>query len=279
LIYYFFGNFDMNKNIILLTFCLGLFGALWSVTAPAEGISSAEKWMEELEKSGAIDRAVQRSLERIQKEQALAQQQEEMRQQAVQLEKAKFARKVDVTKDMIFGNPKAEISIIEYSDFECPYCKRFHGNPEQVVTEMNGEVNLVWRHYPLSFHDPMATKEAVASYCASEQGGSPLFWKFADGVMKNTGSNGQGLPSKDKEDPLVGLAVSLGLDKAKFQACQDSDQAKRAIQADLDDGVNAGINGTPGVILVNHKTGAVGILAGAVPVENIKAEVKKLQLQ
>ena len=156
------------------------------------------------------------------------------------------------------------------------FCKQFGEIPNKVVDSMPDQVNLVWRNFPLSFHDPMATKEAVATVCAAQQSGNAAFWKYADSIFKTTRSNGQGMPSANGVDPLIALAKEQGLNVEKFDICLRSEAVAKQVSDDLEDGLNAGISGTPGVILVNHKTGAFNVLAGAVPEDVLKQEVKNL---
>jgi protein-disulfide isomerase len=237
---------------------------------------TTEQIIQSLEKSGALDRAIDRGIERYRQKQINAAQAKQQKEEAQKAAMAKNARAVDPKNDFIYGKPDAVISIIEYSDFECPFCKQFGDIPNKVVDSMPDQVNLVWRNFPLSFHDPMATKEAIAAACAAQQGGNDAFWKYADGIFKNTRSNAQGMPSVNGADPLVALAKEQGLNTEKFSTCMQSEAVAKQVSADLEDGMNAGISGTPGVILVNHKTGAFNVLAGAVPEDVLKQEVKNL---
>lgn len=243
---------------------------------PSSTAPTTEQIIQSLEKSGALDRAIDRGIERYRQKQMNAAQAKQQKEEAQKAAMAKNARPVDPNKDFIYGKPDAVISIIEYSDFECPFCKQFGEIPNKVVDAMPDQVNLVWRNFPLSFHDPMATKEAIATVCAAQQGGNTAFWKYTDAIFKTTRSNGQGMPSVNGVDPLLALAKAQGLNVEKFDACLQSEAAAKQVSADLQDGINAGISGTPGVILVNHKTGAFNVLAGAVPEDVLKQEIKNL---
>jgi protein-disulfide isomerase len=261
--------------LVLGALSASLFLNLAHSQAPAPG-SSIDQIIQSLEKSGALDRAIDRGIERYRQRQINAAKAKQEKEDIQKAELAKNARAVDAKNDFIYGKADAVISIIEYSDFECPFCKQFADIPIKVVDSMPNQVNLVWRNFPLPFHDPMASKEAAAAVCAAQQGGNDAFWKYADGIFKNTRSNGQGLPSSNGVDPLLSLAKEQGMNVEKFSACIQSDASKSHVKADLNDGVNAGISGTPGVILINHKTGSFNVLAGAVPEEVLQQEVKNL---
>jgi protein-disulfide isomerase len=174
--------------------------------------------------------------------------------------------------DHVYGNATAPITLIEYSDFECPYCKRFHDTAKQLVDRSDGKVDLVYRHFPLDFHNPGAEKEAEASECVAQLGGNVAFWKFADAVYTRTRSNGKGFPV----DNLAPLAVELGLDKDAFQKCLDSGRMAARVRHDLDTGTKAGVQGTPGNILRNNRTGEVIAVHGAQPYERLSEAAQKL---
>lgn len=86
---------------------------------------------------------------------------------------------IDFSRDHIRGNKKAKVVVIEYSDFQCPFCQRVHPTYKQILETYGDDVMWVYRHFPLSFH-PKAMPAALASECAYEQGGNDAFWKFAD---------------------------------------------------------------------------------------------------
>lgn len=177
-----------------------------------------------------------------------------------------------VTKDdHVRGDRNARIALIEYSDIECPFCKRFHPTAQQIIDKYKGDVMWVYRHYPLSFH-ANAQKEAEASECANALGGNDAFWKYVDAIYERTTSNGTGFALNN----LVPLAVELGLPEDKFKECLDGGTYTDHVKADMDGGSKAGVTGTPGNILLDTKTGKTRLIPGAVPYETVKAAVDEM---
>jgi len=162
--------------------------------------------------------------------------------------------------DHIRGDANAELTIIEYSDFQCPFCARFHPTMQQVMDEYDGQVRWVYRHFPLSFH-PNAAPAAEASECASEQG---KFWEFADALVEN-----QDLLSDSYYSKLAG---ELGLDVNKFNDCLESDRGLTIVQNDEAEGASAGVTGTPGSFLID-KDGNAQAIKGALPYASVKAMI------
>lgn len=226
----------------------------------------------ELQKGEFLSQQIQAELQKYAQRQQQAQQKARAERQRIAQEKAKNVRRVSKTRDHIYGNPDALISLIEYSDFECPYCKRFHPTARQIVDTYEGKVNWVYRHFPLNFHNPGAQKEAEASECANELGGNAAFWKYTNRIYERTTSNGKGFPIEN----LVPLAEEIGLDREKFQACFNSGRHTARVQEDLTEGSNSGITGTPGNILLHNKTGEVRLRAGALPIGAMKAEIDQM---
>lgn len=171
--------------------------------------------------------------------------------------------------DHILGDRDALVSIIEYSDFECPFCKRFAETPKQAIAANPGVVNSVFRHFPLSFHDPEATNAALATECAADQG---KFWEYHDEYFERTNSNKQ-IPAGAIED----IARDLGLNMSEFNSCYDSREHLDKVQEDLQSGQEAGVTGTPGNIIRNNKTGEVRFLPGAYPIEAVQAAIDELK--
>ena len=166
--------------------------------------------------------------------------------------------------DHIRGNPNAPVKIVEYSDTECPFCKRFHETMKQVTAEYGDQVAWVYRHFPLDSLHTKARSEAVALECANELGGNDAFWAYADRLFEVT-------PSNDGLDPaeLPKIAAYVGLDTAAFTACASSNRYDAHIQSDLDNATATGGNGTPWSIVVG-KNGKMYPLSGAQPYESLK---------
>lgn len=185
---------------------------------------------------------------------------------------------VSLDDDPVLGDrKKAKIAIVEWSDYECPFCKRFHQDTyDKIVKEYvdTGKAVFAFRDYPLPFHDPKATEEAMYATCAKEQKGDKTYFDFGRQLYEFTQTNGKGLP----EGKLPEVARKLGLDVAKLDACVKSGKYADEIKKDMADGQAVGIQGTPsfviGTIDGNNVTGER--VVGAVPFEQIKAKLDAL---
>lgn len=172
----------------------------------------------------------------------------------------------DITeKDHVRGESDAPIALIEYSDFECPFCKDFHETVTKIVSEYKGQVKWVFRHYPLPFH-ANAQKFAEASECAAELGGNDAFWKYADRIYEE----GAGIKSTSLQENLISWASEDGLDKSKFKECLESGKYEGKTKEQMNSGSAAGVQGTPGSFILNVKTGKAEIVSGALPFDQIK---------
>ncbi len=171
------------------------------------------------------------------------------------------AGKVPVVSDSdhIRGDKNAKLTLVEYSDFQCPYCGAFAPTVDQIL-EANKDVRLVYRHFPLSFH-PNAMPAAEAAECAGEQG---KFWEFHDILFANQDSLG--------EDFYKKTAGDLGLNVTKFEDCRSSDRLLAKVQKDAQEGGAAGVSGTPGSFLIDANGNAQAI-KGALPAASIQAMI------
>jgi protein-disulfide isomerase len=180
------------------------------------------------------------------------------------------AKKPEVTaEDHFRGGKDAQVTLVEYSDMECPFCKRFHPTMQQVISEYGDKVKWVYRHLPLSFH-ANAQKEAEATECAAKLGGNEAFWKYIDKIFERTTSNGTGFALTD----LVPLAGEVGLNKTKFQTCLDSGEFTQKVKDQIATGSAEGVTGTPGTIIIGVN-GDTQMVPGALPYDQIKPMIEK----
>jgi protein-disulfide isomerase len=140
---------------------------------------------------------------------------------------------VAIGDDASRGPAKAPVTIVAFSDYQCPYCSRAEVTIDEVLKRYGDKVRLVYRHYPLKFHHN-AEHAAMAAECAGEQG---KFWDMHRAMF----SNQQKLSPAD----LVATAEGLGLEKDAFKTCLDSGRHRAGVQKDFEDGQNYGVTGTP----------------------------------
>jgi protein-disulfide isomerase len=231
-----------------------------------------EAVMKELRESDFLSQQIELGIQNYIKKQQQAQVAARAAEERQANEKAKKVRRVSASRDHVYGNPNAPVSLIEYSDFECPFCKRFHATANEIVDAYGGKVNWVYRHFPLSMHNPGAQKEAEASECVAQLGGNDAFWKFANAIYARTKSNGNGFPL----DQLVPLGKEIGLDEKQLKECIDAAKYASRVQEDLDEGIQVGITGTPANFLLRNDTGEVILKVGAQPSDAIKPDIDKL---
>ncbi len=177
--------------------------------------------------------------------------------------------------DHILGNPDAEIVVIEYSDTECPFCKRMHETLQKTIDKYgkDGKVAWVYRHLPLPQLHSNAPKQAQATECVAKLGGEVAFWKFLNKIYEETPSN-NGLDMKK----LPEFAKYAGVDEKEFNDCLASDYGKDVIEKHTKQAVEAtgGRVGTPyNVILVKGKKEQMTI-PGYVPFEQFDQVIQQL---
>ncbi|OHB22841.1 MAG: hypothetical protein A2939_03475 [Parcubacteria group bacterium RIFCSPLOWO2_01_FULL_48_18] len=168
--------------------------------------------------------------------------------------------------DHILGNPNAPIAIIEFSDFQCPFCARFHPTMKQLLKEFPNQVRWVYRHFPLDSIHPQARPAAIASECAAEAGGNDAFWTFTDRVFEQQQQMGTNLYEQ--------IARDLNINLKNFRACVSSQKYADKISAHIADGQKAGARGTPYSILL-LPGGKPAVVEGALPIEQIKPLIQE----
>ncbi len=174
------------------------------------------------------------------------------------------------SEDHILGSINAPLKIVEFSDLECPFCKDFHQTMKQIIEEYEGQVAWAYRHFPLDSIHSKARKEAEATECAAEQGGNDAFWSYVDRLFEITPSN-NGLDLA----LLPQIAVDIGLNENRFQACLDSGKYADHVEADLQDGVASGGRGTPYSVII-APDGETYSIPAALPLEQVRLIIDEI---
>lgn len=157
------------------------------------------------------------------------------------------------------GPEDARLTLVEFSDFECPYCGRFFPTVKRLEAEFGKELRILYRQYPITNIHPSAFKAAEASLCAHEQG---KFWEMHDLLFQEQ----QKISVRDLKEK----AGRLGLNQSKFDGCLDTGRYIEQVQEDLKEGKRVGVTGTPALFL-----NGVSIDGGAVPYETIVKAIEK----
>lgn len=187
--------------------------------------------------------------------------------QAVVPAKLKVAQISSVNRPSL-GRKDAPVTIVEVSDYQCPFCKRFADNTLAALKKEyidTGKVRLVFKDMPLPFHK-QATKAAQAAHCAGDQG---QYWSMHDQLFSNT--------SRLDEPNLIKHAMILKLDAPAFKACLKSDRHLDAIKKDIVDASKAGLSGTPSFIIGKTTNDLIkgDVVVGAQPISSLRGYIEK----
>lgn len=179
-------------------------------------------------------------------------------------------RPVDDT-DFIRGNPNAPILMIEYSDYDCPFCKQYHDTMNQIMNEygVTGKLAWVFRQFPLQQLHPNSPKISEAALCVGELGGNDAFWKFSDMIF-----GGRAIEEATNVTKLVTYAEAVGINKENYISCVESKKMEERVLKSIEDGYNSGARGTPYTILIVGNQQAV--IDGAQSYETVKGIVENL---
>jgi protein-disulfide isomerase len=189
-----------------------------------------------------------------------------------------FAGKVIGDNEPVEGKESSKVIVMEYSDPECPFCILVYPTLKQIRTEYAGKIEFVYRHFPLSDKHPNAFNESKAIICSGKVGGSKKYFEYMDALF------GYKVPKQNQENsspqlPVAGrqeIALGLGLDGASFSSCMSEKQTDNEITTSYNDGITAGVQGTPTTfILIKNKKGyeVVALVDGARPYEYFKAAI------
>ncbi len=172
---------------------------------------------------------------------------------------AEIAKKIKTEGEPSEGPADAKVTIVEYSDFQCPYCARAHSTVDQVMKEYKGKVRLVYKNFPLGFHK-FAEPAAIAAECTFEQDPA-AFWKLYDYYFEHQ----QQLSPENIKEKTLEAVKGTKVDTAKFDDCFDNKKTLAKVQADQAEGQQVGVTGTPAFIINGRK------LSGAQPIDRFKA--------
>src|SRR5262249_21007862 len=181
------------------------------------------------------------------------------------------AKIADLTGVNMLGSKDAPITIVEYTDYQCPFCQRFHLSAYPEIKKQyvdTGKVRFFSKDLPLDFH-PNALRAAQAARCAGEQG---KFWEIRDTMGAN--------PDKLDMGHIMGFAADLKLDTQKFQECVNSDRYKEKVQADVAEAMRVGANGTPAFVVGKSTGNGVDgeLVVGAMPFAMFDEKIKQVQI-
>jgi len=154
--------------------------------------------------------------------------------------------------DPVLGNASAPVTLVEFGDFQCPFCKKFHDEARKEILNTyveTGKVKIVYRDFPLENIHPAARPAAEAAECADEQG---KFWPYHDALYTRQDELAKGTMD------YVALARELGMDKAAFEKCVKDEKYKDEVTKDYDDGVKVGVDGTPALFINGVKVTPAG---------------------
>ena len=172
------------------------------------------------------------------------------------------------------GNDSAPIILVEYSDFQCPFCKRFYNDSDEQLKAWaaSGRVKLIFKDYPLPFH-PMAAPSANAARCAGEQG---KFWEMHDKIFDETTKLSATGTAQYTNDDLKAWGADLGLNTTTFDACVDSDKYADNVEANTAEGQSIGVGGTPS-FAIGKPGDKVQLVVGACPTSAFETVLKAIE--
>lgn len=181
---------------------------------------------------------------------------------------------VSLDDDPLLGDRNSPITIVEFGDFQCPFCKRFH---QETLPDLKsnyidkGIVNLVWKDFPLPSIHQNAIASSIAGECADDQG---YFWELHDRIFDEQ-ENWQGLPTSIAVNDFKRYASEIGMNENEFNTCLDSEKYTQEVLDDFSYGSRIGISGTPAFFVGNQQVGFVQI-TGAQPYSVFESIIESL---
>ncbi len=173
--------------------------------------------------------------------------------------------------DHVLGRPDAPVTMLVYTDIECPYCRQFHTTTVPAIRErFPDSVRIVYRHMPLPFHAPAAVDAAVMAECVARSKGAEGFYAFMDAAFASTNGNGKGFGARTPP------AIAALLEGAK--ACVDQRETLPVVEASMRDAERLGVTGTPTIFLMRSGEDRAAVFRGAVPAEVLAQRIEKIKV-
>lgn len=180
---------------------------------------------------------------------------------------------VSLSDDPVKGNPNAPVTIVEFSDFQCPFCARFFAETLPQIQQDyidSGKVKLVYRDFPLESIHANARAASIAGECADDQ---KMFWQYHDKLFEGQ-TQWARLSANDAANTFQQYASELGLNSDNFNSCLNSPKYSDEINEDFQNGANYGVTGTPAFFIGNDKDGYVTLI-GAKPYSAFQQVIDK----
>lgn len=173
--------------------------------------------------------------------------------------------------DYILGNPNAPIVMVEYSDYDCPFCKQYHTTLLQIMDEygITGQVAWVYRQFPLAQLHPNSPMISKAALCVGKIGKNDAFWKFTNAIFDS-----RDVDEATNVTKLPNFAEEAGVSRSAYFECMDDNEMENEVKQQITDGFNSGARGTPFTVLIVGNQQAV--INGAQPYDVVKGIVKNL---
>ena len=183
---------------------------------------------------------------------------------------AVVGKEISVDDLKIRGNKDAKIYLVEYSDYQCPFCSRFHPTLKSEISENGDKVAWVYKYFPLTQIHPEARPSAIAAECVFKLGGNDKFWQYSDVLIDNQ-ANLSGTLYKSE-------AAKLGINSSQFSTCLKDPSIAVEVDKNTSEGESLGVNGTPNTFVVKNENGKLTILdsvSGALPKATVDAMIAK----
>ncbi len=182
---------------------------------------------------------------------------------------AKLDIRIPTDKEHIVGSASAPIVLVEYSDFQCPFCSIIYPTLKKIVLGSHGRIAWVMRELPLTTIHPQAEPAAEAAECIAGLLGGDAYWKYTDAIFANQ--------PKLSPEYSEQLAVSFGANASAYEKCVSTKQYQSLIDADANEAASSGGNGTPFTVIVNTKTGKMLPISGALPEAQIIKAISSVE--